>query len=31
MADESAIGAVGEPFEIAIERGKIREFARATL
>jgi hypothetical protein len=31
MADESAKGAVGEPFEMEIERGKIREFARATL
>ena len=31
MADERAIGAVGEPFELDVERGKIREFARATL
>jgi N-terminal half of MaoC dehydratase len=31
MADESATGAEGIPFEVAIERGKIREFARATL
>ncbi len=30
MADKSAIGAEGVPFEVAIERGKIREFARAT-
>jgi hypothetical protein len=31
MADESAKGAEGVPFEIVIERGKIREFARATM
>ena len=31
MADEAATGAVGEPFELDVERGKIREFARATL
>jgi hypothetical protein len=30
MADKSAIGAVGVPFELDVERGKIREFARAT-
>ncbi len=28
--DQSAVGAVGEPFAMDIERGKIREFARAT-
>jgi hypothetical protein len=31
MADESAKGAEGVPFEMVIERGKIREFARATM
>jgi len=31
MADESATGAEGKPFELVVERGKIREFARATL
>ena len=31
MADESATGAEGKPFEVVVERGKIREFARATL
>jgi hypothetical protein len=31
MADEAAVGAVGEPFDLDVERGKIREFARATL
>ncbi len=31
MADEKAVGAVGKPFELYVERGKIREFARATL
>jgi hypothetical protein len=30
MADERAAGAEGKPFEMEIERGKIREFARAT-
>jgi len=30
MVDHSALGRIGEPFEIEIERGKIREFARAT-
>jgi N-terminal half of MaoC dehydratase len=30
MADRAAIGKEGVAFEIAIERGKIREFARAT-
>jgi hypothetical protein len=31
MVDKLALGAEGVPFEIDIERGKIREFARATL
>ncbi|MGH7295913.1 MAG: FAS1-like dehydratase domain-containing protein [Polyangiaceae bacterium] len=31
MADERAAGAEGAAFEMEIERGKIREFARATL
>jgi hypothetical protein len=31
MADERAVGAEGKPFEMDVERGKIREFARATL
>jgi hypothetical protein len=31
MADERAVGNVGTPFELDVERGKIREFARATL
>jgi hypothetical protein len=31
MADERAIGAEGTAFELCVERGKIREFARATL
>jgi hypothetical protein len=31
MADERATGAEGKPFELVVERGKIREFARATL
>jgi hypothetical protein len=30
MADERAIGAEGTSFELDVERGKIREFARAT-
>ena len=29
MVDKAAIGAKGEPFELVIERGKVREFARA--
>jgi len=29
MVDKSAQGAVGEPFEIVVERGKIAELARA--
>jgi len=31
MADERAVGAEGVPFELDVEGGKIREFARATL
>ncbi|PWJ27038.1 MaoC dehydratase-like protein [Branchiibius hedensis] len=31
MANPDAVGAVGEPFRIDIELGKIREFARATM
>jgi hypothetical protein len=31
MVDRSALGAAGEWFEMDVERGKIREFARATL
>ncbi len=27
--DKDAVGAVGEPFELVVERGKIGEFARA--
>jgi hypothetical protein len=30
MVDHSAVGRIGKPFEIPLERGKIREFARAT-
>ncbi|WP_027943761.1 FAS1-like dehydratase domain-containing protein [Amycolatopsis taiwanensis] len=30
MADPAAVGEVGESFAVPIERGKIREFARAT-
>lgn len=30
MVDPSAVGRVGEPFELEVERGKVREFARAT-
>ena len=29
MVDKSAQGALGEPFEMVVERGKIAEFARA--
>lgn len=29
MVDKTALGATGEPFDVAIERGKIAEFARA--
>jgi hypothetical protein len=30
MVDSSALGATGRPFALDVERGKIREFARAT-
>jgi hypothetical protein len=30
MVDDSAAGVTGEPFTLDVERGKIREFARAT-
>ena len=30
MVDKAAVGAVGETFVLDVERGKIREFARAT-
>ena len=30
MVDKSAVGTTGESFDMAVERGKIREFARAT-
>ncbi|HZR13194.1 MAG TPA: MaoC family dehydratase N-terminal domain-containing protein [Acidimicrobiia bacterium] len=30
MANKEAIGATDQPFEMLVERGKIREFARAT-
>ncbi len=30
MVDKAAVGAVGEPFVVDVERGKIHEFARAT-
>jgi hypothetical protein len=30
MVDTAALGRTGTPFEMAVERGKIREFARAT-
>ncbi|MCU1592367.1 MAG: MaoC family dehydratase [Frankiales bacterium] len=30
MVDASALGATGTPFVLDVERGKIREFARAT-
>jgi hypothetical protein len=30
MVDSSALGASGEPFVLDVERGKLREFARAT-
>ncbi len=29
MVDKASIGTKGEPFELVIERGKVREFARA--
>ena len=31
MVDRSAVGTKAEPFEMVVERGKIREFARATM
>jgi hypothetical protein len=31
MVDKTAVGATDEPFPMTIERGKIREFARATM
>lgn len=31
MVDKSAIGATDEPFQMVVERGKVREFARATM
>ena len=31
MVDKSAIGATDAPFTMPVERGKIREFARATM
>ncbi len=31
MVDKSAVGATDDPFTMTIERGKIREFARATM
>ena len=30
MVDKSALGATGTPFVLEVERGKLREFARAT-
>jgi hypothetical protein len=30
MVDASAVGAAGTPFVLDVERGKVREFARAT-
>jgi hypothetical protein len=30
MVNKDAVGQKGEPFDIVVERGKIREFARAT-
>jgi hypothetical protein len=30
MVDVAALGRTGEPFEVELERGKIREFARST-
>lgn len=29
MVDKASVGAKGEPFELVVERGKVREFARA--
>ena len=31
MVDKSAVGTTDEPFTMPVERGKIREFARATM
>jgi N-terminal half of MaoC dehydratase len=31
MVDTSAVGATDEPFPMTVERGKIREFAKATM
>ena len=31
MVDKSAVGTTDEPFTMTVERGKIREFARATM
>jgi hypothetical protein len=31
MVDQAAAGAEGVPFELVVERGKVREFARAVL
>jgi len=31
MVDKSAVGATDEPFTMTVERGKVREFARATM
>jgi hypothetical protein len=30
MVDKSAVGETGEAFDVTVERGKVREFARAT-
>ncbi|MDP9101573.1 MAG: MaoC family dehydratase N-terminal domain-containing protein [Actinomycetota bacterium] len=30
MVDPASVGATGEPFVLEVERGKLREFARAT-
>jgi hydroxyacyl-ACP dehydratase HTD2-like protein with hotdog domain len=30
MVERDCVGIVGQPFELVVERGKIREFARAT-
>ena len=30
MVDKSAVGETGEAFDLTVERGKVREFARAT-
>jgi hypothetical protein len=31
MVDTSAVGATDDPFQMTVERGKIREFAKATM